>query len=190
MKKKWIMIGIIAIVILAVAVILAIVTTKKDDSTDTVEATELPDMRELVGKTISLSEGIKHFDDVVTDVSADEFSTVYGEAVTLHIESIDEEEMTVQMVVTAPPLRKILEECLPDDLTDYNTAFDTYTTDVYTAIRKCPESELVYETVKCGIVENNGLRIVPNNDLFNVVFPDIQQLLGEILIEMMSVQEG
>lgn len=183
MRKKWIVAGTVALILIA-AISLIIVLEKTNVKPPI-------SLKACVGKNITLSQGMQFVDGISTEGFDDEFSSVYSEAVRINVENIDEEKLVATITVQVPPLRDILESCLPQDTSeDFDTLFDGYMDDVYASISACPYDKLVTNTVECDVVEKDGLKIVANNEFRAAVFPDVEQLLAELLMEMLAVREG
>ena len=183
MRKKWIIAASIAFFVVASVVILIIGFTQDHE--------EPKNLKDILNKEVTLAEGILYCDGVGDETLEDDFSEVYSQAVKINVESIDETAMVAKVTIVAPPLRDILESCLPESSNgDYDDAFTLYMSNVYDAIRECPEGDKVSTTIECKVIDNNGLKLVPNNDFTQAMFPDVQQLLSEILLDLLSVKEG
>ena len=186
--KQWLLIGLAVFLLIAVtvlAVVLIKVGTADGDTTK-----DSKDLREIVGKDIALSECITYCSDYSEEKLSDEFSKVYSDAVAVTVMSIDEEADSATIIVNAPPLKEILEDCLPDDTSgDFETLFDSYMKNVYKSISDYPSDDFTTTIVTCGIVDDEGLKFVINNDLTDAIFPNIQQLLAELLMETLVAEE-
>lgn len=183
MKKKWIIVASIAALITAIAVILIIGITQNHKRPK--------NLNDILNKEITLAEGILYCDGVGDETLEDDFSKVYSQAVKINVESIDETAMIAKVTIVALPLRDILESCLPESSDgDYDAVFTSYMSKVYDAIRDCPEGDKVSTTIECKVIENNGLKLVPTNEFTEAVFPDVQQLLSEVMLDQLSTKEG
>ena len=183
MKKKWIIASAIAITVLAVAAILIVCLTQDHEKPK--------DLKDILNKEVTLMEGILYCDGVTDETFEDDFSKVYSHAATIKVESIDETTMMAKVTVVAPPLRDIMESCLPKDSDgDYDAVFTSYMSKIYDAIRDCPEGDKVSTTLECKVIEEDGLKLVPTGEFTDALFPDVQQLLSEVMLDLLSTKEG
>jgi len=183
MKKKWIVGTSIVTLVVAVVVVLIIFLAQSHEKPK--------NLNDIINKEVPLAEGILYCDGIGDETLNDDFSKVYSQAVKINVESIDETAMVTKVTIVALPLRDILESCLPESSNgDYDAVFASYMSDVYDAIRECPEENKVSTTIECKVVENNGLKLVPNNDFTEAMFPNIQQLLAELMLDLLSTREG
>ena len=149
------------------------------------------DVRDVLGETITVSELLCYLDNTAEHNLNDEFSKVYSEAVQIKVASLDGVSQKATLEVYAPPLGTILEECIPADTSgDFDVIFEKYMVDVQNAVSDWEIDSTLPVTVYCDITGEEDLLIVANGDLFNAVFPDMQSLLGEILVQMLVNQEG
>lgn len=183
MKKKWMIVGIMAVLAMIIAILLIPKSTKNGNTTR--------DLRSVEGSSLSLHEGVLYCKAASPVLLEDEFSRVYSKAVKINVVSIDETEMTATITIFSPPLKEIMERSLPKNMNkDYQTVFDTYMADIYFAVSNCPEEDMISTTVCCSVVEDAGFKIIPNNDFTNAVFPNIQRLLADLMLETLSKEEG
>lgn len=183
MKKKWIIVPIIVVLVTVIAAALVGCHTQQNEPPK--------NLIDILNKEVTLTEGIIFFDGVDDETLEDDFSKVYSQAVKINVESIDETAMVAKVTIVAPPLRDILESCLPESGDeDYDTVFASYMSKVYDAIRDCPEEEKISTTIECKAIERNGLKLVPTIEFTEAIFPDVQQLLSELMLDLLSTKEG
>ena len=183
MKKKWIIVASVAALITAILVMLIIGLTRNHEKPK--------NLKDILNKEVALTEGILYCDGVGDETLEDDFSKVYSQAVKINVESIDETAMVAKITIVAPPLKDILESHLPENADgDYDVVFASYMSNVYEAIRGCPEGDKVSTTIECKVIENNGLKLVPTNEFTEAMFPDVQQLLSELLLNLFGTKEG
>lgn len=183
MKRKWIITASIAALVVAVLAVLFIGFTHDHEKPK--------NLNDILNKEVTLTEGILYCDGVGDETLEDDFSKVYSQAVKINVESIDETAKVAKATIVAPPLKDMLESCLPESTDgDYDAVFTSYMSNVYDAIRECPEEDKISTTIECKVIENNGLKIVPNNDFTEAIFPNVQQLLSEMLLDLLSAKEG
>ncbi len=183
MKKKWIIVASVAALITAILVILIIGLTQNHEKPK--------NLKDILNKEVTLTEGILYCDGVGDETLEDDFSKVYSQAVKINVESIDETAMIAKITIVAPPLKDILESHLPENADgDYDVVFASYMSNVYEAIRGYPEGDKVSTTIECKVIENNGLKLVPTNEFTEAMFPDVHQLLSELMLDLLSTKEG
>lgn len=183
MKRKWVIAAVIVFLVVVTAVILIIIFAQA-------RYQETKSLREILNKEVTLAKGVLYCDGVDEGTLEDDFSRVYSQVVKINVESIDETAMVAKVTIDALPLRSILESCLPDSEDgDYDTVFASYMSNVYDAIRNCPEEDRITTTIECGVIEENGLKLVPNNELTEAMFPNVQQLFSELIMDVLSVKE-
>ena len=183
MKRKWIIAALIAVLVVAVVVVLIICLTRDFEPQI--------NLNDILNKEVTLTEGILYCDGVGDETLEDDFSKVYSQAVKINVESIDETAMVAKITIVAPPLKDILESHLPESTDgDYDAVFASYMFNVYEAIKGCPEEDKVSTTIECKVIENNGLKFVPTNEFTEAMFPDVHQLLSELMLDLLSTKEG
>lgn len=183
MKKKWIIAPIIVILVIVVAAALVGCLTQKNEKPK--------NLIDILNKEVTLTEGILYCDGVDDETLGDDFSKVYSQAVKINVESIDETALVAKVTIIAPPLKDILEAHLPENTDgDYDAVFTSYMSNIYDAIRDCPEEEKISTTIECKAIERNGLKLVPTIEFTEAIFPDVQQLLSELMLDLLSKKEG
>ena len=61
--------------------------------------------------------------------------------------------------------------------------------DICAAIAACPEEDMRSLTVQCRVEDHDGLKLITNPDFADALFPDIQNLLSELLVEGITTTE-
>lgn len=196
-SKIWI-VGVavaVAVVLLGIIAVMIWYQLGQNSLPDEQNATEnqqtIANVRDVLGKTISSAE-LVNLMYVSTESSVeDDFSKVYSEAVKVEVIALDEESKTVTLQISAPPLKEIFQDSMPTNLSqDYDTLFEAYMSKVLDGIEKCESKDMLTQTVQCSVVDDNGFKIVANKDLANAVFPDVQILLQELLLQMATRKDG
>ncbi len=178
--RKSILIGEIAFVVAAVLLttILIFVNNKKD-------------LEDVVGKQLSLSEGLNYCDGFENKNLDDDISKAFLASTSFKVVSIDEKNSIAIIKISAPPVKDILQKCLPnEDVTNFDKAFDTYIEKVIKSISTAQQDELITTTVKCATIETKGLKIVINNDFMSAVYPNIEEMLSELIMESLKETEN
>ncbi|MBE6768327.1 MAG: hypothetical protein E7549_05375 [Ruminococcaceae bacterium] len=178
--RKPILIGgitIIAVAILLTA-ILILVNTKKD-------------IKDIVGKQLSLSDGLNYCDGLADKKLDDDISKAFLSATIFKVVSVDEENATVMIEISAPPIKEILNNCLPkEDATDFDNAFEEYMENVNKSISSTKQENLITTTVNCSIIDANGQKAAVNSDFTSAVYPNIEEMLNELVLNSLNEMEN
>lgn len=194
-SKIWIVGVAVAVVLLGIIAVIMWHHFSQNSLPDEQIATEnqqtIADVRDVLNKTLISSEFLSYLDSGTRTNLEDEFSKVYSESVKIKVSALDEASQTATIEVSAPPLRAIFENSIPTETSgDFDVMFDQYMDAVQDAVSNCAPEAIVTSTVTCCVVGEDNLKIVPNNDLYDAMFPDIQSLLGDILVQMLVDKEG
>lgn len=175
-KKTFLLIsGIFVLISIVVVAVSLIVNTNNKDVDD------------VVGKSLSLYEGLEYCKTEEGLELKDDFSKAYASATTIKILSIDEATSTASIEISSPPLKTIMDKNLPNKYTDnFDVLLEEYMSDIITSIENASPETKITTTVKCGLVEEKGVKLLVNADFIAAVYPDINVLLQEVLIDMMG----
>lgn len=178
--KKPILIGGIAVIVVAILLttILILINAKKD-------------IKDIVGKQLSLSEGLSYCDGFADEKFDDDISKAFLSATTFKVISINDESATVMIEISAPPIKEILNNCLPkEDTTDFDNAFEEYMENVKKSISYTKQENLITTTVNCPIIDVKGQKAVVNNDFTSAVYPNIEEMLNELVLNSLNETEN
>ena len=146
---------------------------------------------DIIGKTVSLEEGIEYcrFNQEV-DLS-DEFSKAYTSATTIKIIEINKEDLTATIEISSPPLQEIMTNCLSQDYSGDNKAdLEKYMSHIISAVKSTPSESKITTKIECGLVEDNGLKILINSDFLSAVYPDLLSVFSEMFIDSVKGTEN
>lgn len=182
MKKRVVIISSVVLTVAVIVGILCCILIPKNKNKD---------ITEIKGKEISFTQGIQYC-AAVSDISLDDdLSVIYANKTFITVLEIDETKENALISIKAPPLKQIMEACFPTDFSDdYESLFDEYMQNIQSAIQNCAEKDLVISTVTCNIVEENGLKIVVNDEFAYAVYPEINSILSELLLQYLEELEG
>lgn len=178
--RKPILIGGIAVIIVAILLttILILINAKKD-------------IKDIVGKQLSLSEGLSYCDGFTDKKLDDDISKAFLSATTFKVVSIDDENATVTIEISAPPIKEILNNCLPkEDTTNFDTVFEEYMENVKKSISSTKQENLITTTINCSIIDVKGQKAVVNNDFTSAVYPNVEEMLNELVLNSLNETEN
>jgi hypothetical protein len=178
-KKSVLIIGAAIILTVAlVATILIVINSGKD-------------LSDVVGKTLSLSDGISYCEGITKNDIDDDISDAFMSVTTFKVVSLDKEGGVATLEISSPPIKNILNECLPSETyDDFDDAFNDYIDRVKETIENTAQADLVSTTIKCSIIESKGTKIMVNNDFLSAVYTDIYEMLNEILLNSLSGKDN
>ncbi len=180
-KKSILIIGLslaTVLIIGTIALILILGTSKKD-------------LNSIVGKTVNLLDGIEYCTGSPSVNFQDDFSKVYSKTAYIKVISIEEEKETVTIEITAPPLKDIMETCVPKNMSgDHDSMLNKYMADIAEQIALSPKETMLSTKVVCRTKDDNGMKIIINDDFTSAVYPDLKTLLSEVLINSLKTMEG
>ncbi len=177
-KRLILIISVVLVVIAVVAVSLVLVfNARQPKALD----------EKIVGKTISLSDGLKYCSyDGELELN-DDFSKAYGSTTSIVITDINEETLTATVEISAPPIEKIMRNCIPQEFSgDDEDDLEKYMSAVIDEIKNTPSESMVVSVVECKLIDEDGLRLVINNDFASAVYPDLYSLIGEVLVDLFA----
>lgn len=146
---------------------------------------------DIIGKTVSFEEALEYcrFNQEV-DLS-DEFSKAYTSATTIKFIEINKEDLTATIKISAPPLQEIMTNCLSQDYSGNNKAdFEKYMSHIIGAVKNTPPESRITTKIECGLVEDDGLKILINSDFLSAVYPDLLSAFGEMFIDSVKGAEN
>ena len=177
-KTVLVVVSAIIVVVALVAAILIFVNSGKD-------------LSDVVGKTLSLSDGISYCEGITKNDIDDDISDAFMSVATFKVVSLDEENGIATLEISSPPIKNILNKCLPSETyDDFDAAFNDYIGRVMESIENTEQADLVSTTIKCSTIESNGTKIMVNNDFLSAVYPDIYEMLNEILLNSLSGKDN
>ena len=178
--RKPILIGGIVVIVVAILLttILILTNAKKD-------------IKDIVGKQLSLSEGLSYCDGFADKKLDDDISKAFLSATTFKVVSIDDENATVMIEISAPPIKEILNNSLPkEDATDFDSAFEEYMDNVKNSISSTKQENLITTTINCSIIDTKGKKAVINNDFTSAIYPNIEEMLNELVLNSLNETEN
>ena len=179
MKKTLLIIGLCCL--LVIALLIACFVFKP--------ATETTELQDVIGETLSLSQATPIVCELSDAELSDDFSQAFMKKTTITVLSLNEEETSATVKISAPDMEQILRNSLPADdaAEDYEALFAQYWTNVIAALENVAEEQMITQTVECPVIEQEDVKqiSVANAPLFNY-----QQLLADTLLEMLLGSEG
>lgn len=149
------------------------------------------DLSGVVGKTLSLSNGLSYCEGITRNDIKDDISEAFMSVTTFKVINIDEEDGTATLEISSPPIKNILNDCLPSETNrDFDIVFDEYIKQVNKAIYSTQQKDLITTTVKCSTIDSNGTKLVINNDFVSAIYPDINEMLSELLLNSLKEAEN
>ncbi|MBE6801940.1 MAG: hypothetical protein E7530_03530 [Ruminococcaceae bacterium] len=133
---------------------------------------------DIIGKPLSLEDVTDYCYTTEKLKVSDKLEKAYAKKVTVTVLSVNSEEKTAEVCVSAPNIGTILSSHLV-----YENALNEFDEDqLISLIEDIPEDSLVSTTVTCPISENeDGGKLVLTPQLYLAIFPEISSLYGEIL---------
>lgn len=172
----------LVLIISAVLVVIAVITVSLVFAFKAQKNKTIDD--DIVGKTVSLSEGLKYCSTKEELKIDDDFSKAYSSATSMRITSINEESLTATVEISAPPIEKIMRECIPQDFSGNDEVdLKNYMSEVIDKIEKTPSESKITSVVECKMVDEDGLKIMINDDFVSAVYPNLNSLIGEVLLD-------
>lgn len=178
-KKSVLIIGAAIIVAVAlIATILLVISSGKD-------------LSDIVGKKLSLSDGISYCEGITKNDINDDISDAFMSVTTFEVVSLDEESGIATLKISSPPIKNILNDCLPSETyDDFDAAFNDYIDRVKETIENTEQADLISKTIKCSVIESKGTKIMVNSDFLSAVYPDIYEMLNEILVNSLNGKDN